>query len=606
MDRLVFPLRRRNTRVEGLRMAGVGLAMMVAGGLGLGAGGGGVVSPFRLIGVLIAFSGFFQLLPGLLLVIRGREEGDVELDGERLVAFRGPFARRRQTLDLRDIRSILLQSGRGGARLFIGGTQTTLVLDSGEFATADGLARLALALRERIQALPDGTARVAHLDAQVDVARALDRQRPWATWAFIASIILAFGLQLRQGALEDPVAMIRLGAGVPALIAEGEWFRLVSANFLHGFDVHVFANGLALWMLGSLLERLVGPWRLVIIYLTSALGGALASTLWSDAAMMVGASTAIFGLFGALVVTDRVYRWQIPPVMRQSIRWLVILVAINVVISLPVPQIDKAAHLGGFVAGMAVAWLILPRDGRFRPQDPGGTVVWLGALALSALFGVGLVQAAYNARDFNPRGALEALASHPDLPPGMLNNTAWMVVIQRDAPMDALEVALAMAERAVTAEPDEPSFLDTRAGARFRLGQLEGALADERRAFALSPGAVYAAHLHRMIRDAGAADGVTASLGDVARVEVAGLPTGAFTLLGVYSAPGTDGGLFLARVNDPAATTARLAPATLERVLPEGARIEIRRVDASLEIEGERLRAGEYMAWPDTGVGELP
>ena len=69
---------------------------------------------------------------------------------------------------------------------------------------------------------------------------------------------------------------------------------------------------------------------------------------------------------------------------------------------------------------------------------------------------------------------------------------------------------------------------------------------------------------------------------------------------------GTDGGLFLARVNDPAATTARLAPATLERVLPEGARIEIRRVDASLEIEGERLRAGEYMAWPDTGVGELP
>ncbi|MEZ4474163.1 MAG: rhomboid family intramembrane serine protease [bacterium] len=605
MDRLVFPLRPRNARADGLRMAGMGLAMMLIGGVALGAGGDGSVNPLRLVGVLVGFSGLFQLLPGLLLVIRGREPGDVELVGETLKAFRGPFARRRMTLPLADVRSVLLQTGRGGARLFVGGTDATLLLDSAEFAAPDGLARLALALRERIHALPEGAARVAHLDQQVEVARALDRQRPWATYTFLASVLLAFGLQLREGALTDPIAMIRLGAGVPALIQEGEWFRLVSANFLHGVDVHIFANALAIWLLGSLLEKLVGPWRLVIVYLLSALGGAVASTLWSGAPMMVGASTAIFGLFGALVVTDRIYRWQVPPVMRQSIRWLVVVVAINVVLSLSVPQIDKAAHLGGFVVGMAAAWLVLPRDRRLRPLDPGGTRMWLGALALSALFAGGLVRAAQNARDFNPRTGLLVLAHHPDLPPELLNNTAWMVVIEPSTPPDALEVALEMAERAVAAVPDTPSFLDTRAGARFRLGQVEGALADERLAFALEPGPVYAAHLLRMLRDAGALADVTATLEEVGRVVLAGVPGGAFTILGRYEAAG-EAGLFVARVNRPGAEPARLAPATLDRVLPAGATIRVLRVDPSLEAEGKSLRADEYQAWADRGQGELP
>ncbi|MEZ4468448.1 MAG: hypothetical protein R3F43_29430 [bacterium] len=108
-----------------------------------------------------------------------------------------------------------------------------------------------------------------------------------------------------------------------------------------------------------------------------------------------------------------------------------------------------------------------------------------------------------------------------------------------------------------------------------------------------------------MLRDAGALADVTATLEEVGRVVLAGVPGGAFTILGRYEAAG-EAGLFVARVNRPGAEPARLAPATLDRVLPAGATIRVLRVDPSLEAEGKSLRADEYQAWADRGQGELP
>src|SRR5690606_4193606 len=98
--------------------------------------------------------------------------------------------------------------------------------------------------------------------------------------------------------------LVAFGANAPALVTAGEWYRLLSANFLHVGWLHLYMNGIGLFVLGMLLERLVGPWRFVFVFLTSAAAGAAASLLVSDAALSVGASTAVFGLLGAYALIN--------------------------------------------------------------------------------------------------------------------------------------------------------------------------------------------------------------------------------------------------------------------------------------------------------------
>lgn len=517
MQRLVFPLEKRNARQEGLRMMGFGALMATAGAFALINSGGGTISAPRLIGFLIGFSGLFNIGLGLVQLVRGRDEGDVEIEGEVLRAFPRERAKRRIEVRVADLRSLIVRANQRGARAYIGTKTGLLVLNAADFADPEDLGRLVLALRERVGQLPDGAKRLAWFGEQMDQARLVTARRPWVTYGLLGIIAVMFGLQMQFNAIQDPVQMIRLGAGAPALVAEGEWYRLISANFLHGIDVHIFANGLALWIIGGLLERLTGSWQFAIVAMLSALGGALTSVLFSDAPMMVGASTTLYGLFGALLVMDRVYRWQIPPIFRESIRMLIILLVVNVVITLPVPQIDKAAHLGGFVAGAAAMyWLI--RDGRYQPHLPQAKTVRRVAIGLGLLFAAGLGRAAQNAVAFEPAPILRVLLRHPDVQPVTLNNAAWTTLIRPDADAETLGLCLQMAETAIaaaqTARPpaDAPvdaqrlygavlaTYLDTRAGAKFRLGRPRYALLDEVHALLLDRfnAPVFVAHTHKI------------------------------------------------------------------------------------------------------------
>lgn len=584
----------------------LGLLMFASGFWLVLAGPGGAWSFVRLVGVLVGVQGLFQVPIGLYLVVRGREAGDIELQGGRLLAFAHPLAVRRSEVDLAAVRSLMLQSSRRGeGRLFVGTDQAALVIESDELARPDELPRLALALRESLRSLPDGEARLRALDRQLEVTRAIGAQRPWATWAILATLGFAFLLQYREGALVDPIAMLRLGAGSSTFVAEGEWFRLVSANFLHAIDAHLVINGLGLVILGGLLERLLGPWRFLIVYFISALGGALASMIWSAAPLMMGASTAVFGLVGALLVTERVLRWQLPPMARQSIRSLALVVVLNVGLGFVVPFIDQAAHLGGFAAGLVAGYALLPRDRQYRPLDPGGLPTWLVAVGLALLFGAGLVAAAHNARDFKEEAALRTILEHEATDPATLNNMAWSVVI-RPAPTPALlGTALELVERALADAPDEPAFLDTRAGALHRLGRPSEALADARRAFAGRPGPVYAAHLARIL------EGFPPVL-DTAVVpvppygaEVRGGPSGSITVLGTWTL-GRTGGVFVGRVERAGLEAVTSSPENMGLFLLENAELEIRWAGPSLPDEVKQLAAGTYQAWPDVGVGELP
>jgi membrane associated rhomboid family serine protease len=171
-------------------------------------------------------------------------------------------------------------------------------------------------------------------------------------------------------------------AQVPVLVQLGDWWRIVTAAFEHVGLVHLVLNMLALLVFGSELERALGRWRFLGVYLVSLLGGAAAIQLFSNPLQPVaGASTAIYGLLGALGV--------VLLARRQSLRGLVTLVVLNVIISVVVPGISIVGHLGGLVVGAAAAGVVVVA--RRRPALQAAGLVLLGVvlvvLALTAPVG---------------------------------------------------------------------------------------------------------------------------------------------------------------------------------------------------------------------------
>jgi membrane associated rhomboid family serine protease len=150
---------------------------------------------------------------------------------------------------------------------------------------------------------------------------------------------------------------------VPLLVDLGDWWRLLTAAFLHIGPVHLVLNMLALLMFGSELERQLGRWRFLALYLLSALGGSVAIQLFGDPLGPVGgASTAIYGVLGGLGVLMVFHR--------QDLRGLLTLLAINVFISF-LPGVSLLGHLGGLVTGAITAAVLLATRRRPALQVAG-------------------------------------------------------------------------------------------------------------------------------------------------------------------------------------------------------------------------------------------
>lgn len=147
-------------------------------------------------------------------------------------------------------------------------------------------------------------------------------------------------------------------------LGEYEKWRWVTAGFLHSPSsvVHLFVNFMALWSCGAALERVLGRWRFLTVFLISVIGGHFAVSVIDDPMQLVlGASGGIFGLFGALLVTQ--LRTRTP------IRSVVTTIGINTACGVLIPGISWEAHLGGLVAGaLAAAVLGLPQVRRHYGQ----------------------------------------------------------------------------------------------------------------------------------------------------------------------------------------------------------------------------------------------
>jgi rhomboid protease GluP len=151
-----------------------------------------------------------------------------------------------------------------------------------------------------------------------------------------------------------------------AILYGGQWWRLVTAGFLHGGLLHIAMNSWVLFDLGAQVEEVFGPQRLIVIYFCSTVGGFLASTFWSNA-LSVGASAGIMGLIGAMIALGMMHRSAIgDAIKRVYLRYAIYMVIFGL---LPFFNVDNAAHLGGLATGFLMARLAgLPRlqDGRER------------------------------------------------------------------------------------------------------------------------------------------------------------------------------------------------------------------------------------------------
>lgn len=187
----------------------------------------------------------------------------------------------------------------------------------------------------------------------------------------------AIGLQL-LAALELVGWGSRTGFGGAGGVAGGEVWRLLTAAFVHVEIWHIAINMFSLWILGPLLEAALGRTRFVTLYLVAALAGsAVAYAFTPPMTAVVGASGALFGVFGGIVVLARK--------LRADMTWILGTVAINIVLNVLFRGLlSWQAHLGGFAAGLAlgVALAYAPRDRRTAVQVAGCAVVALAAVLL--------------------------------------------------------------------------------------------------------------------------------------------------------------------------------------------------------------------------------
>jgi membrane associated rhomboid family serine protease len=157
-------------------------------------------------------------------------------------------------------------------------------------------------------------------------------------------------------------------------VADGGWYRLITAMFIHYGLLHLLMNMWALWVLGRQLEAALGRGRFLALYLLAGIGGNVAAYLFSPGALTAGASTSLFGLFAAYAIVVRRLGGSLSSVLP--------VLAINLFITFAIPGISIAGHLGGLITGALVAagLAYAPRTARTQVQ----LAVMAGVLALLA------------------------------------------------------------------------------------------------------------------------------------------------------------------------------------------------------------------------------
>jgi membrane associated rhomboid family serine protease len=193
----------------------------------------------------------------------------------------------------------------------------------------------------------------------------------------------------------------------PAVVEGGQWWRIFAAAFLHGGWAHIALNMVALYQVGAIVERVMGPIRYVLLYFCAIVGSGLAVIWFSYTQPTLGASGAIFGLFGALVAIGL----SLPPRGMSLVTQTLPIIGINLAFGFAVPGISNSGHIGGLVSGFAIGWLLFQIPSPYRDRAN----VLINGRAYAAVAATGEPDAV----PFDPRedGRVETIEHPPDAGP---------------------------------------------------------------------------------------------------------------------------------------------------------------------------------------------
>ncbi|MFZ2956639.1 MAG: rhomboid family intramembrane serine protease [Candidatus Ozemobacteraceae bacterium] len=210
------------------------------------------------------------------------------------------------------------------------------------------------------------------------------------TQLLLGLIAIAFVISNGFANTNDLIDLLAIGANSGFLVNQGEWFRIVSAMFLHLGWLHLVMNLVALRFFGPPIETVVGLPMFLAIYLFSGLCGGVA-TVWGQPGISVGASGAVLGLLSAAIVLELLERNPDGPLAKSGqFTTLVFIMLINLAIGTVEKGIDNSAHMGGLVGGAVaglIAWIFL-RNRVLRNSGNILSVVFLLAIVVSTTWGI--------------------------------------------------------------------------------------------------------------------------------------------------------------------------------------------------------------------------
>jgi membrane associated rhomboid family serine protease len=204
------------------------------------------------------------------------------------------------------------------------------------------------------------------------------------TWAIVAANVIVYLVTVAQGAgINAPGGDVFFrGLLFGPAVADGEWWRLITSAFLHGNLLHLGLNMLAVYWLGGAVESYLGHARYLAVYLVSGLAGSAGALLVTPAEPTVGASGAIFGILGALLVIEYSETGQLAG---QAL----MLIAVNLLFTFSIPGISIGGHLGGLAGGIA-ATFALARFGRGHLAYGRAGLVGMAGVAMVGIISVAL------------------------------------------------------------------------------------------------------------------------------------------------------------------------------------------------------------------------
>lgn len=222
-------------------------------------------------------------------------------------------------------------------------------------------------------------------EQELDFLRTFWDRKAVIAYTLFALNILIFILMSLAGGSTNELTLLAFGMKSNPHIDAGEIWRFITPIFLHIGILHLAFNSYALWIVGPQVEKLYGSARFLLLYVLTGVGGVAASYWYHPFSESAGASGAIFGLFGVLLVFSIRYRKTIPAFFSKALgKGILLTIGINLMIGYMIPQVDNSAHIGGLVTGALLA-AVIPFQKPGETTGPAFKVVQAVLVAVIAL-----------------------------------------------------------------------------------------------------------------------------------------------------------------------------------------------------------------------------